>query len=306
MYLKSIEIHGFKSFANRTVLDFSKNTIGIVGPNGSGKSNIVDAIRWVLGETSVKQLRGSTNMQDVIFNGTEFRKALNFAYVCITFDNTDRKISLDFDEVSVSRKLFTSGESKYEINGASARLKDVKELFYDTGIGKDGYSIIGQGQIGMILSNKPEDRRQLFDEAVGIFKYKKRKIAALRKLESEHENLNKVRLVLKELERQVGPLKKQAESADKYLIIDSNLFVRKMAQFESDLQNATNDKEKSEIELKNVQESIKSFREKHKEVEDKITLIEQEVRDLTNEISEVKNQKTEIEGKINLVNNEII
>ena len=312
MYLKSIEIHGFKSFANRTVLDFSKNTIGIVGPNGSGKSNIVDAIRWVLGETSVKQLRGSTNMQDVIFNGTEFRKALNFAYVCITFDNTDRKISLDFDEVSVSRKLFTSGESKYEINGATARLKDIKELFYDTGIGKDGYSIIGQGQIGMILSNKPEDRRQLFDEAVGIYKFKKRKVAALRKLESEHENLNKVRLVLKELERQVGPLKKQAESAEKYkllkdelLIIDSNLFVRRMAQYEIDLQNAVNEKDSSEVELKKIQESIKDFREKHKEVEDKITLIEQEVRDLTNEISEVKNQKTEIEGKINLVNSEI-
>ena len=312
MYLKSIEIQGFKSFANRTVLDFSKNTIGIVGPNGSGKSNIVDAIRWVLGEQSVKQLRGSKSMQDVIFNGTEFRKALNFAYVCITFDNSDRKIALDFDEVSVSRKLFSSGESKYEINGATSRLKDVNELFYDTGIGKDGYSIIGQGQIGMILSNKPEDRRQLFVFSFGIYKFKKRKAAAIRKLDSEHDNLQKVNLVVRELERQVGPLKKQAESADKYkvlhdelLIIDSNLFVRKMAQFENDLKDSETKKDNSEIELKSVQDKIKEFREKHKEVEEKITVIDQEVINLTNEISDIKNKRTEILGKINLVNNEI-
>ena len=167
MYLKKIEIQGFKSFANKTVFEFTDGVTGIVGPNGSGKSNISDAVKWVLGEQSAKQLRGG-NMQDVIFAGTQLRKPQGFAFVALTLDNSDHQIALDFDEVVVSRRLYRSGESEYMLNGSQCRLKDVHELFYDTGIGKDGYSIIGQGQVDKILSSKPEDRRELFDAVVSL------------------------------------------------------------------------------------------------------------------------------------------
>ena len=160
MYLKSIEVQGFKSFANKIVFQFHQGITGIVGPNGSGKSNVADAVRWVLGEQRIKQLRGES-MQDVIFSGTELRKPLGYAYVGITFDNADHKLAIDYQEVTVARRLYRSGESEYSINGTPCRLKDVNELFYDTGIGKEGYSIIGQGQIEKILSGKPEEKREL-------------------------------------------------------------------------------------------------------------------------------------------------
>ena len=180
MYLKSIEVHGFKSFANKILFQFHNGITGIVGPNGSGKSNVADAVRWVLGEQRIKQLRGAT-MQDVIFSGTELRKPLGYAYVAITLDNSDHQLAIDYDEVTVARRLYRSGESEYLINGTPCRLKDVNELFYDTGIGKEGYSIIGQGQIDKILSGRPEERRELFDEAAGIVKYKRRKDASVKK-----------------------------------------------------------------------------------------------------------------------------
>ena len=179
MYLKSIEIHGFKSFANKIRFEFHEGITGIVGPNGSGKSNVADAVRWVLGEQRIKQLRGSS-MQDVIFSGTEMRKPMGFAYVAITLDNSDHSLAVDYEEVTVARKLYRSGESEYLLNGNTCRLKDINELFYDTGIGKEGYSIIGQGQIDRILSGKPEERRELFDEAAGIVKYKRRKETAVK------------------------------------------------------------------------------------------------------------------------------
>ena len=187
MYLKCIEIQGFKSFANKIRFDFHNGITGIVGPNGSGKSNVADAVRWVLGEQRVKQLRGSS-MQDVIFNGTESRKPMGYAYVAITLDNSDHKLPTDYQEVTVARKIYRSGETEYLMNGAPCRLRDIHELFYDTGIGKEGYSIIGQGQIDRILSDKPEDRRELFDEAVGIVKFKRRKDSTLKKLASEKDN----------------------------------------------------------------------------------------------------------------------
>ena len=208
MILKEIEINGFKSFANESILTFENGITAIVGPNGSGKSNIVDAVRWVLGEQKVKQLRGQ-NMQDVIFSGTENRKSKSFAYVSLTIDNKDRKLALDYDEVKVSRRLYRSGESEYKINDVNCRLKDINEIFYDTGIGKEGYSIIGQGQI--------EDRRELFDEAVGIVKFKRRKALAEKQLEEEQFNLARVKDIINELKDRVGPLKKQAESAKAYL-----------------------------------------------------------------------------------------
>ena len=199
MYLKSIEVQGFKSFANKIVFDFHNGITGIVGPNGSGKSNVADAVRWVLGEQRIKQLRGAS-MQDVIFSGTETRKPQGFAYVAITLDNQDHKLAIDFDEVTVSRRIYRSGESEYMLNGSPCRLKDINELFYDTGIGKEGYSIIGQGQIDKILSGRPEERRELFDEAAGIVKFKRRKAIAQKKLEDEKQNLIRISDILSELE----------------------------------------------------------------------------------------------------------
>ena len=174
MYLKSIEVNGFKSFANRIDFKFEEGITGIVGPNGSGKSNVADAVRWVLGEQSASKLRGS-KMEDVIFSGTELRKPQAAAYVAITLDNSDHSLPIDYNEVTVARRVYRSGESEYLLNGNVTRLKDITSMFFDTGIGKEGYSIIGQGQIERILSDKPDDRRALFDEAAGIVKYKKNK-----------------------------------------------------------------------------------------------------------------------------------
>ena len=222
MYLKSIEVQGFKSFANKILFEFHDGITGIVGPNGSGKSNVADAVRWVLGEQSAKQLRGSS-MQDVIFAGTQMRKPQGFAYVAITLDNSDHKLPIEFDEVTVARRVYRSGESEYLINGNTCRLRDVQELFLDTGIGKEGYSIIGQGQIDKILSGKPEERRELFDEAAGIVKYKKRKAAAEKQLEEERLNLSRITDILSEIEKQLGPLEKQQTAAKEYLRLKEEL-----------------------------------------------------------------------------------
>ena len=242
MYLKSIEIQGFKSFANKILFEFHNGITGIVGPNGSGKSNVADAVRWVLGEQRIKQLRGAS-MQDVIFAGTELRKPQGFAYVAITLDNSDHQLAIDYDEVTVARRLYRSGESEYRINGSTCRLKDISELFYDTGIGKEGYSIIGQGQIDKILSGKPEERRELFDEAAGIVKFKRRKAIAQKKLEDEKQNLIRVGDILTELEKQVGPLFRQSEAAKKYLalkeqlkVLDVNLFLMESETIRSQLE----------------------------------------------------------------------
>ncbi len=237
MYLKGIEVQGFKSFANKINFEFHNGITCIVGPNGSGKSNVADAVRWVLGEQSAKQLRGS-NMQDVIFSGTELRKPQGYAYVAITLDNSDHKLPIDYEEVTVSRRVYRSGESEYKINGVVSRLRDIQELFYDTGIGKEGYSIIGQGQIDKILSNKPDERRELFDEAVGIVKFKRRKRETLKKLESEHSNLVRVTDILSELEKQVEPLQRQSESAKKYLKLRDELKEFDRALFTLDYQDS--------------------------------------------------------------------
>ena len=262
MYLKSIEVQGFKSFANKIVFDFHNGITGIVGPNGSGKSNVADAVRWVLCEQSAKQLRGAS-MQDVIFAGTENRKPLSYAYVALVMDNSDHALALDFEEVTVARRVYRSGESEYLINGSPCRLKDVTELFYDTGIGKEGYSIIGQGQIERILSGKPEERRELFDEAAGIVKFKKRKATAQKKLDNERENLVRVNDILSELERQVGPLEKQAEKAKIYLkkkeelkTYDVNMFLLEMERIETELRAVC---EKYEIANREYEDANASY-----------------------------------------------
>lgn len=218
MYLKRLEIQGFKSFADKTVLDFGNGITGVVGPNGSGKSNISDAIRWVMGEMSAKSLRGS-NMQDVIFNGTQTRKPLNFAEVSLVLDNSDRLFPIEFDEVMVTRRVFRSGESVYKINNANCRLKDIQELFMDTGLGRDGYSMIGQGNVSQILSTKAEDRRSFFEGAAGVSKYKHRKEEAERKLVSVNENLVRINDITLELESQLKPLENQSKKAREYLVL---------------------------------------------------------------------------------------
>lgn len=288
MYLKSLEVHGFKSFANKLIFEFHDGITAIVGPNGSGKSNVADAVRWVLGEQSAKQLRGA-KMEDVIFAGTQMRKPLGFAYVAITISNEDHKLNVPYEEVKIARRVYRSGESEYLLNGTACRLKDVQELLFDTGIGKEGYSIIGQGQIDKILSGKPEERRELFDEAAGIVKYKRRKASAQKNLEEERHNLERIEDILSEIEKQVGPLEKQAGKARQYLMLrdelrtqDVNMFLieydrihdevkefeQKQEIAENDLKNANAEHEKSRAEYEKLQEKlddkIKSI-ETHKE-----------------------------------------
>ena len=239
MRLKKLIIHGFKSFADRVEISFDGGITGVVGPNGCGKSNISDAVRWVLGEQSAKTLRGA-KMEDVIFNGTEKRRRLAFCEVTLVFDNEDRSLPIDFTEVSVTRRVYRSGEGEYKINGTACRLRDIIDLFRDTGIGKDGYSLIGQGRIDEILSQKSEDRRQVFEEAAGIVKYKARKLDAQRRMEHTRDNLTRVEDILSELEERVGPLKQQSEVAREYLalrdelkILDLNVFLMRTERYEA-------------------------------------------------------------------------
>lgn len=311
MYLKSIEVQGFKSFANKIVFEFHNGITGIVGPNGSGKSNVGDAVRWVLGEQSAKQLRGAS-MQDVIFSGTENRKPLGFAYVAITLDNSDHKLAIDYEEVTVARRVYRSGESEYLINGTSCRLKDVQELFYDTGIGKEGYSIIGQGQIDKILSGKPEERRELFDEAAGIVKFKRRKATAQKKLEEEKQNLVRVTDILTELEKQIGPLEKQSAVAKEFLKkkeelkeYDVNLFLMDSERMKEQI---TSVDEKFIIASKDLEDTKVGYENTKLEYEK----LEKDIEDIDVKIEEFRNIQNEtgilsrdIEGKINVLKEQI-
>lgn len=216
MQLKSLQIQGFKSFPDKTELTFGTGLTAVVGPNGSGKSNISDAVRWVLGEQSTRSLRGE-KMEDVIFLGTSSRKPTGFASVALTIDNTDRQLAVDADEVTIARRLYRSGESEYRINKTAVRLKDVTELLMDTGLGRDGYSIIGQGRIEEIVSSKPAQRREIFEEAAGISKYRYRKAEAEKKLESAYENLLRLKDIMAELQDRLEPLREQSEKAQRFL-----------------------------------------------------------------------------------------
>ena len=283
MYLKSIEVYGFKSFANKITFQFHNGITGIVGPNGSGKSNVADAVRWVLGEQRVKQLRGAS-MQDVIFSGTENRKPLSYAYVAITLDNNDHQLAIDFDEVTVARRIYRSGESEYLINGSPCRLKDVNELFYDTGIGKEGYSIIGQGQIDKVLSGKPEERRELFDEAAGIVKFKRRKAAAQAKLENEKQNLVRVNDILSELEKQVEPLEKQSETAKVYLrkkeelkTLDVNVFLLENARMREQMESLEEKYNIASADLTETTEKYDGAKEEYDRIQAEIESLDETI-----------------------------
>ncbi len=255
MNFKQIELAGFKSFADKTVIKFDSGITAIVGPNGCGKSNVSDAIRWVLGEQSSKLLRGSS-MQDVIFNGTEKRKSMSYCEVTLIFNNTDRYFNYDNDEVAITRKLYRSGESAYLINRTPVRLKDIVNLLYDSGIGKDGYSIIGQGKVDEIISSKPENRRAIFEDAAGISKFKSRKIDAERKLERTRDNLSRAGDILTELERQMGPLKKQAENAKIWLELKDRLKDLEVNTYVYSYNNANATKKQINTKLSAIEEEL--------------------------------------------------
>ena len=273
MFLKRIELQGFKSFADKTVIQFDQDITGIVGPNGCGKSNVNDAIRWVLGEQSVKSLRSGTNMSDIIFSGSEYRKPVNMARVTLVFDNSTRVFDSDFDEIEITRQILrANNEASYFINKTPCRLKDINDLVMDTGLGKDSLSIITQGNISSFADAKPEDRRSLFDEAAGVAKYKKRKKVSLSKLEQTKENLDRLQDILDELERQIGPLEKQAKKAEKYISLREKL---------------------SKIEISVLVEDIDQYNEK-------INQINKELFDIqamhTSENAELLKQETRLES----------
>ena len=304
MYLKRLELQGFKSFADRTILEFMPGITTVIGPNGSGKSNISDAIRWVLGEQSMKSLRGTKSL-DIIFAGTQNRKSLGFAEASLVFDNSDGALPIEYTEVTVTRKIYRSGETGYFINKTPCRLKDVLELFMDTGIGKDGYSIIGQGKIDEILSNKSEDRRHIFEEAAGIVKYRVRKAESEKKLEHTKVNLLRINDILSEIETNIDPLKIQSEKAKKYLNlreelknIEIGLFLYNIEKYKVDLENIVKDEEIYKTQCNDEEgrlERIKNLKEE----------LKSEVEEITNKIEEMSNLGFESQKEIEMLNSDI-
>ena len=297
MYLKRIEIQGFKSFAEKVDVEFQGGVTGVVGPNGSGKSNISDAIRWVLGEQSVKSLRGS-KMEDVIFSGTEKRKPLGFAEVTLVLDNKKGQLNIDYSEVSVTRRVFRSGDSEYYINKNSCRLKDIRELFMDTGVGKDGYSIIGQGKIDEILSTKSDDRRNLFEEAAGIVKHKSRKEEAEKKLEKTNDNLLRLKDIINELEGQLEPLMEQSKKAKEFKglscklkDLEVNLYIREIDRLKEQVNHLDSQKAL-------VTKQLQYNEEKRDKLEEKYQVVKTEIDKMDENIDRIQNLKYNIQSKL--------
>ncbi len=305
MYLKEIRTQGFKSFADKTIIKLDKNITGIVGPNGSGKSNVVDAVRWVLGEQSVKSLRGGDNMTDVIFAGSKSRKASNIASVTLIFDNTDHYIPLSYDEVAIKRRVYMDGTNEYFINEEKVRLKDIQNLFMDTGIGKDSFNIISQGKVEQILSDKPEDRRVIFEDAAGVLKYKKRKIEALRKLEKTNANLERISDIIKELETQVEPLKIAAEKANKFNGLDTELKSIELSLITNDITTINADYQASKAKAEEVNNEllkitstnsqsealIEDYKLKIAKIEEEYKTIQDSIISITSEVEKLNSRK---------------
>lgn len=311
MYLKSLEVHGFKSFANKLVFEFHDGITAIVGPNGSGKSNVADAVRWVLGEQSAKQLRGA-KMEDIIFSGTQMRKPQGFAYVAITINNEDHQLKIPYEEVKIARRVYRSGESEYLLNGAACRLRDIQELLFDTGIGKEGYSIIGQGQIDKILSGKPEDRRELFDEAAGIVKFKKRKNMAEKNLEEERQNLVRIEDILSELEKQVEPLEKQSQKAKEYLSyrdelrnLDIHVFLTEYRQNQSTMVELQGKEEIADRDLKQAESDYEQAKAEYITLEETLEKQNQQMEECRETITADKLKYNQCEGDIKLLQEQI-
>ncbi len=305
MYLKSISMHGFKSFADKTELLINNGIIGVVGPNGSGKSNIVDAIKWVLGEQSVKALRGTNSMSDVIFTGSKTREPHSRATVSLTFDNKDHYLNSEFEELEIKRVLYKTGENEYYINNSKVRLKDIVDLFTDSGAGKESFNIIGQGEISDIINNKPEERRSIFEEAAGVLKYKKRKEQSLSKLEKTSENLERIKLLINELELQVLPLKEQSEVALKYQGLKEELENIEIALITKDIHDLNEEhssitsnllileKEIEEIDSTNNKDTskVESLKLKEIKIDETLNKLNEKLLNITNELSELTTRK---------------
>ena len=325
MYLKEIKAYGFKSFADKTSIEFGKNINGIVGPNGSGKSNIVDAVRWVLGEQSMKSLRGDNSL-DVIFSGSDSRRALNSASVTLVFDNTDRSLPIDFNEVSIKRMAFRTGENEYYINNERVRLKDITELLTDSGTAKESFNIISQGKIDEILSNKPEDRRVIFEEAAGVLKYKRRKEEAIRKLDKTNQNLNRVNDIINELNSNIIPLEEASNKAKKYIEYKdrlSNIEVAVIAKEIKDLNFEYQEGKKRIEELENEITKVSTdsstydidilkYKDKLKEVRDNINKSQVLLIDLSKREEKITSdirllqERNKYKGEESLISNNII
>lgn len=293
MYLKNIKAHGFKSFAEHIDIELNNGITGVVGPNGSGKSNVVDAIRWVLGEQSVKSLRGDGNMADVIFSGSKSRNGMNVASVTLVFDNKDHYLPVNYDEVSIKRRVYRDGTNEYSLNGEKCRLKDITEILMDSGVAKESFNIISQGKIEEIISSKPTDRRIIFEEAAGVLKYKRRKEEALRKLDRTHDNMTRVNDIMKELEVQVTPLKEQKEQAEKYLQTKNELEQIEIALIASDIERVNeeyqNKKDRIEVlnkELLSANSEKTSGDAKIEEYKVKTTKLETEISELQSSLLE--------------------
>ncbi len=306
MYLKEIETMGFKSFADKLNIKLDNNITCVVGPNGSGKSNIVDAIRWVLGEQSVKSLRGENNMSDVIFSGSKSRKPLNVASVMLTFDNTDHYLNIPYDTVSIKRRVYRSGENEYFLNGERCRLKDITELFLDTGIGKSSFNIISQGEISRILSNSATDRRSILEEAAGILKYKTRREEALRKLDKTMNNILRVNDIIGELEGRVEPLKEQSEAAKKYLDTKDKLKEVEVSLLAYEITNINNLLTDNKRKINNLNEEVLSLNTalSHNELENKKIKsleMEKDISILNNKLIILTREEEELNGKRNII-----
>ena len=307
MRLKKLYIHGFKSFADRVEMTFEHGVTGVVGPNGCGKSNISDAVRWVLGEQSARQLRGS-RMEDVIFNGTEKRRRMAYCEVTLTFDNEDRSLPSDYTEVAVTRRVFRTGESEYLLNGAACRLKDVVDLFRDTGIGRDGYSIVGQGRVGEILSQKSEDRRQVFEEAAGIVKYKARKSEAEKRLDNTEQNLSRIADIISELESRLEPLRLQSEDARKYLAmreeqkgLDLNVFLIRSERYQEKIAELRLTAESMRETLAQNEREQQALNERRESVQNQLSEREERAAELRESLQALIQEVEAQEGQANVL-----
>ena len=308
MYLKRIEMQGFKSFADKTIIELMPGITSVIGPNGSGKSNISDAIRWILGEQSMKSLRGSKS-QDLVFAGTQSRKSLGYAEASLVFDNSDGSLPIEYTEVIVTRRIYRTGESEVFINKNQCRLKDVLELFMDTGIGRDGYSIIGQGKIDEILSNKSENRRHIFEEAAGIVKYRVRKEESEKKLERTKLNLLRINDILTEIEANIEPLKAQSEKAKQYLTlreelknIEIGLFLHNIEKYKKELEEISENEKIIVQNYKDEETKLEKIKKDKEELKAKIEEITQKIEDMSNVGFESQKEIEQLNSEISVAN----
>ena len=312
MFLKSITMQGFKSCPDKTVLNFNKGITGVVGPNGSGKSNISDAVRWVLGEQSTNNLRGS-KMEDVIFSGTSLRRATGFAEVTLCLDNSDRALSSDADEVNITRRFYRSGESEYKINGENVRLKDINEMFMDTGLGRDGYSMVSQGKIAELISSKSGERREMFEEAAGISHFRYRRSDALKRLSQAEENLVRLRDILSELESRVEPLRQQSEKAERFLVLaeerknlEIGIWLDTIGKIQERLKEQDRKTDIASAQYSDAQKQLAAIEEKMNQNLESTREINVKIEEIRSSTSDCEEQASGLESQAKVYENSIL